>query len=38
MAVLRTEFYQGLKRNLYITIGVVVAVETLVKCFWRQGQ
>ncbi len=31
MAELKTELHKGLNRNLYITIGAVVAVATLVK-------
>ena len=31
MAELKTELHKGLNRNLYITIGAVVAVAALVK-------
>ena len=31
MAELKTELHKGLNRNLYITIGAVVAVTALVK-------
>ncbi|MCY4605606.1 MAG: hypothetical protein OXE49_15360 [Gemmatimonadetes bacterium] len=31
MAELKTELHKGLNRNLYITIGAVVAVATLMK-------
>ena len=31
MAELKTELHKGLNRNLYIAIGAVVAVATLVK-------
>ena len=31
MGGLKTELHKGLNRNLYITIGAVVAVATLVK-------
>ena len=31
MAKLETELHKGLNRNLYITIGAVIAVATLVK-------
>ena len=31
MAELKTELLKGLNRNLYITIGAVVAVAALVK-------
>ena len=31
MAELKTELHKGLNRNLYITIGAVVAVATIMK-------
>ncbi len=31
MAELKTELHKGLNRNLYVAIGAVVAVATLVK-------
>ena len=31
VAELKTELHKGLNRNLYITIGAVVAVATIVK-------